>query len=124
MADYTQNKKALIIDDDESFRSVLTAMLQKLNFDVLFAERGDKGIQIANAEDDIDLVVLDLFLPDVRGDKVCPELRKKHPRVNIIVMSGYGIEDTKKFLDENVQDFLQKPCSFDDFSSSIKSLFG
>lgn len=114
---------ALIIDDDEILRELLCAMLTRMGYTVVVAENGNKAIETAESwEGDIDVAIMDLFLPDIRGDKVCPRIIKKHPKVKIIVMSGYGLEDTK-ILNSEVHGFIQKPCSYETLSKALGKAF-
>ncbi len=120
-ADY--KKTALIIDDDEVLREMMNAMLSRMGYTVVSAENGNKAVETAESwNGNIDVVLMDLFLPDVRGDKVCPKILKKHPNMKIIVMSGYGLEDTK-VLNTEVHGFIQKPCSYDTLGKALEKVF-
>jgi DNA-binding NtrC family response regulator len=106
-------KTALVIDDDELIRAMINSMLTRMGYRVIPAENGTKALEIAEICDTgIDVVLMDLFLPDVRGDKVCPKILARHPHTKIIVMSGYALEDIT-VLDTEVHGFIQKPCTFE-----------
>ena len=116
---HDDRKTVLIIDDDDILRDMLNTMLQRMGYRVLMAENGSKALEIAESwEGVIDVAIMDLFLPDVRGDKVCPVIIKKHPGVRIIMMSGYGLGDTR-ILNTEVHGFLQKPCTYDVLSQTL-----
>lgn len=121
----TEIKKqtALIIDDDEILREMMCAMLTRMGYTVVVAENGNKAVETAESWDgEIDVAIMDLFLPDIRGDKVCPRIIKKYPNVKIIVMSGYSLEDIK-ILKTDVHGFIQKPCSYDALSKALEKAF-
>lgn len=116
------NKTILVIDDDETLRELLRSMLNRMGYSVLVAENGNQAIQISDTtKGDIDIAILDLFLPDMRGDKICPQIQEKHPNLKIIVMSGYGLQDTK-VLKTQVHGFIQKPCTYDVLSQTLETL--
>ncbi|MBU1169029.1 MAG: response regulator [Proteobacteria bacterium] len=116
------SKTILVIDDDETLRELLGSMLKRMGYTVHVAENGKQAIQISESiEETIDIAILDLFLPDMRGDKVCPQIQTKHPGLKIIVMSGYGLQDTA-VLNTTVHGFIQKPCTYEMLSKTIESL--
>lgn len=119
----TKKQTALIIDDDEILREMMCAMLTRMGYTVVVAENGNTAVETAESWDgDIDVAIMDLFLPDIRGDKICPRIIKKHPNVKIIVMSGYSLEDTK-ILNTQVHGFIQKPCSYDALGKALEKAF-
>lgn len=116
-------KTALIIDDDDILREMMNVMLSRMGYTVVAAENGNKAVEAAETwNGDIDVAIMDLFLPDIRGDKVCPKILKKHPNMKIIVMSGYGLEDTK-ILNTEVHGFIQKPCSYEALGQVLEKAF-
>jgi DNA-binding NtrC family response regulator len=117
-----QKKKVLVIDDDETLREMMGAMLTRMGFFVMEAENGTRAIEVSESSaDPIDIVIMDLFLPDIRGDKLGPKIIEKHPDLKLIVMSGYGLEDTR-VLSTEVHGFIQKPCSYENLSKILENL--
>jgi two-component system cell cycle sensor histidine kinase/response regulator CckA len=118
-----RHKTVLVIDDDKTLRDLMEAMLQRMGHKVLVAENGKSAIKAAESYDDkIDLAILDLFLPDIRGDKVCPTIMETHPDLKIILMSGYSLEDLE-VLKTDVHGFIQKPCSYENLSETLENIF-
>ena len=112
----------LVIDDDEILRDLMGSMLIRMGYTVLEAGNGKQAVEKSEAcQEPIHIAIMDLFLPDIRGDKVCPKLIKKHPGIKIIVMSGYGLEDTT-ILNTEVHGFIQKPCSYETLASTLEML--
>lgn len=116
------NKKTvLVIDDDDIIRNMMQSMLTRMGFQVIVAENGSRGIELAQGWDgDIHLAIMDLFLPDIRGDKVCPVVLEKHPAARVIMMSGYALENTN-VLQTQVHGFLQKPCNYDELAQAVEN---
>jgi DNA-binding response OmpR family regulator len=79
----------LIIDDDVSLREGLRRTLQKAGYTVVEAGSGLQGVQSLTTTS-IDLVLLDVFMPDKDGLDTIKELRAAKPDVRVIVMSGGG----------------------------------
>jgi PAS domain S-box-containing protein len=103
----------LVIEDEEIIMDVCRAMLEKLGYRVLEAKTGIKAIDIVKTFDgDIDLVILDIVLPDMNGEKVYPFLMKARPSLKVLVSSGYSIDGpAQNILDAGAQGFIQKPFS-------------
>ncbi len=115
------DKTILVIDDDDVLRELLESMLNRMGYKVIQAASGDDAINIVKTTAiKIDAAILDLFLPDVRGDKICPEMRTIHPELKIILMSGYGLENTD-ILDIEINGFFQKPGSYSELESVINN---
>ena len=79
----------LIIDDDDPFRAMLRAMLQRVGYEVTEAVNGQQGLRVFN-ERPVDLVITDMLMPVMPGSKFISTLRNDHPSVKIIAISGGG----------------------------------
>jgi len=101
---------ALLIDDDDTVRSVVPQMLERLGFEVSFAQGGLEGVELFCREHPrFDLVVLDWIMPDLSGEKVLQALRDLQPELPVILMSGYSIEDLAANDERAVR--IQKPMT-------------
>lgn len=102
---------ALIVDDEDSVRLMATHMMHTFGFEVLEASDGDEAIQIfKDRSGEIDLVLLDITMPRLSGDKVCSELYSFNPAAQILLMSGYSQEHTTDlFQGKKLPGFIQKP---------------
>ena len=119
----TVKKTILVIDDDDVLRDLMQSMLMRMDYNVLTASSGDTAVQVSKTSGvKIDAAILDLFLPDVRGDKICPEIQENHPELKIILMSGYGLQDTD-FLNVTTNGFIQKPCSYQELEETLNKVF-
>jgi len=101
----------LIVDDEESIRGFLCAMLESLGFEVLEAGDGREALTVLEEHaDSISLVLLDLTMPHLGGEETFMELRKIRDNLPVILMSGYSEEEvTSLFAGKGITGFLQKP---------------
>ncbi len=108
-------KKVLIIEDDQSFRLILSQMIAKAGLKSATANDGEEGIEFFRTGD-YDLVITDIIMPVMEGIETIIELRKLDPKVKIIAMSGGGQIDAEKYLSTalslKVNKVLKKPFSY------------
>lgn len=103
-----KKERILIIDDEERWRDMLADILSD-GYEVLQAQDGEEGIKKVK-ENDINLVMLDLMLPDINGIEVLKQIVKEKPYLPIIMISGYGsIKDAVTATKIGAYDFLEKP---------------
>ncbi len=80
----------LVIDDQEPIRGLLRRALEGANYEVLEASNGRLGLELYR-ERLAELVITDIFMPEMNGLEMMVELKRKFPEVKVIVMSG-GLE--------------------------------
>lgn len=103
-------KKILIIEDEEKMRIVIKNYLKKNGFEVYEAENGKEGIDVYEQEI-IDLVLLDIMMPEMDGWTVCREIRKKN-NTPIIILTARSKEADELFgFDLGADDYIKKPFS-------------
>lgn len=116
-------KKILFIDDDPTVLMVGEIMLKNLGYEVITAERGKEGIDLITK--DIDLVLLDLMLPDLYGLDVLEYIKDNEELRNIPIVIQTGIND-KKEIDKafkfGAADVLLKPYNKEDLKEMLQSL--
>jgi nitrogen-specific signal transduction histidine kinase/CheY-like chemotaxis protein len=120
----TGNETVLIIEDDDEFRKVESAILEKLGYTVYMASDGVEGIEIFKAKNnEISLVVLDLIMPKMNGWEILSEMRKIKPAIPSLFVTGYGLDGAyMKYIPEEGIDILQKPFSFDALSQKVREI--
>jgi DNA-binding NtrC family response regulator len=89
--------RVLIIDDDEAIRDSLTIVLETAGFTVRSADACDSGLALARTFEP-DVVLTDMTMPDADGTEVIAALKKNHPNVRIVAMSGGGRLGDKESL--------------------------
>src|SRR5438874_6708905 len=106
-------RKILIVADDPELRDALAEQLSlHEEFEVVAAENGSKGVQIAKAGH-VDLVVMDVGLPDVDGREAVRILRKNGFKAPIIMLTGHDTDsDTILGLEAGANDYVSKPFRF------------
>ncbi len=101
----------LLVDDEETLRIMEKALLETLGFDALTAANGREALELYKTHsEEIDLIMLDLVMPEMGGVEAYYELRKMNASVPIIICSGYGAESVLEIteVDSNAS-FLHKP---------------
>jgi DNA-binding response OmpR family regulator len=106
-------RKILIVDDDPELRDGLTEQLSlHEEFEAVAAENGSKGVQAAKAGQ-IDLVIMDVGLPDIDGREAVRILRKNGFKAPIIMLTGHNTDsDTILGLETGANDYVTKPFRF------------
>jgi CheY-like chemotaxis protein len=100
----------LIVDDEPVVRETLADMLEALQHRAVVAESGPKALA-ALASQRFDLVITDLTMPEMTGQELVQAVRRAHPHVRIIVMTGYG-QESATVQTELADGVLDKPFSF------------
>ncbi|MFP4178873.1 MAG: sigma-54-dependent transcriptional regulator [Spirochaetaceae bacterium] len=103
----------LIIDDEPGIRTVLTDILEDEGHTTLNAPDGIEGMRMVQ-ENQVDMVILDVWLPHKGGIEVLQELSEEFPEIEVIVISGHAnIDMAVKAVKHGAFDFLEKPLSLD-----------
>ncbi|MCC6136457.1 MAG: response regulator [Gammaproteobacteria bacterium] len=112
----------LLVDDEESVRSLGNRMLERLGFKVLIAVDGQQALEIfRELSDEILLVILDLTMPYMDGEETFRELRRIDPKARVIMSSGYTeSEITPRFAGKRLSGFLQKPYTLDTLTQRLR----
>ena len=115
----------LIIDDDKSIRSFLKERLASEGFTVLTAKDGKEGLNLFNNQQ-VDLVITDIIMPDKNGFITITELKKICPDIKIIAMSGGHLGYPEHYLDTTkcfgVQYTLAKPFKTSELLEAVYKL--
>ena len=101
--------KILLIEDEASIRGFLKINLKRNNFDVIEADNGEDGLQLALTENP-KIVILDVMLPGIDGFEVCKQLRQRLKDIGIIMLTAKG-QDMDKIigLEYGADDYIVKP---------------
>ncbi|MFB3103905.1 MAG: response regulator, partial [Pseudomonadales bacterium] len=114
----------LVVDDEQAVRDLIQRILQVQGYEVLLAKDGLEGIGTfaANAAR-IDLVLLDLTMPDVDGDETFRRILQIKSDVKVVLMSGYNEQDaTQRFVGKSLAGFLAKPFLVDDLRRKVEEV--
>jgi len=114
----------LVIDDEDIVRSITEGLLTEAGYKVILTESGKKGIEMfkKNAPS-ISAVLLDLSMPGMSGFETYKELRNLDSNIKVILASGYKHDErVSRLLEMGVLDFIQKPFSAFELTSSLKKI--
>jgi two-component system cell cycle sensor histidine kinase/response regulator CckA len=114
----------LLVEDEDSVRTVTRRILERDGFRVLEARSGSEGMAAAKSSTSpIDLLITDVLLPDIGGGEVAREIVKVQPQIRVLYLSGYSDET---LIDQGIAavpgNFIQKPFSSDVLRKCIRSL--
>ena len=112
----------LVIEDEEPLMRATCQRLSRLNFNSLQATTGQAALDfVGNPSTPIDVVLLDMRLPDIDGDRLFHKMRALRPDLKIVLCSGYAIDEpVKTLLNQGAYGFLQKPFSLATLSEKLK----
>ena len=115
------NIRVLIVEDEEKMRDLMKIAFKKENFETLEAVDGKQGLNMFKSSN-VDIVVLDVMLPEIDGWTVCREIRRSS-NVPIILLTARGEEFDKLFgFELGADDYIVKPFSPKELIARIKAL--
>ena len=119
-----REKTVLIVDDEESVRSVARNTLQRRGYRTIEAADGREALEVYRRfAGDIALVLLDLTMPYMNGEEVLRELKLITPSVKVLLSSGFNeVEAVRRFTGKGLAGFLQKPYSAAVLAQTIKRI--
>jgi DNA-binding NtrC family response regulator len=116
--------RILFVDDEELVRDLTAEILRQLGHELIVCSGGQEAVQWYRKEwQTIDLVILDMLMPDLNGREVFVALKEVNPQVKTLVSSGYSEEgEAQDLLREGVSGFLQKPFLLDELAEKIRQV--
>ena len=113
----------LIIDDEEDILTTCQSILEDEGYDVYIAKNYNEALKILE-DNSINLVFLDVWLPDIDGLDILTNIKDKFPSITVIMMSGHaGVETAVRATKIGAYDFLEKPISISKLLSSCDEVF-
>ncbi|HVU15948.1 MAG TPA: response regulator [Candidatus Didemnitutus sp.] len=114
----------LVVDDEETVRTVCARMLERMGYNVVLASDGREAVDKFRVEPArYHLVLLDLTMPHLDGEETFRQLRHLHPGVKVILMSGFNQQDAvSRFTGKGLAGFLQKPFETDMLVAAIRQV--
>jgi len=113
----------LVVDDDEMVRSLMATVLEEAGFEVLTAVDGVEALSVFEANADrIRLILLDMMMPRMDGEKVYAEIRARRPGAAIILMSGFSEEQVTRGISDADAKFLKKPFQITDLLDTVQDV--
>ena len=107
-----------MVDDEEQFRATTKKLLTGRGFETVLAESGEEAIE--KLKEYPDVVVLDIKMPQMDGHQALKEIKKRAPRIPVIMLTGFGdVPSAENALAEGAFDYLSKPCDIGILSAKI-----
>ncbi len=114
----------LLVDDEDMIIHVGQEILKALGYKVLLARSGKEAIELYKAnKDKIDMVILDMIMPDMGGGDTYDRMKKINPDINTLLSSGYTINgQVDEILEVGCNGFIQKPFNMRQLSQKIREI--
>lgn len=115
----------LIIDDESLIITVARDLLATLGYTILTAQNGSTALDIyKQSKETIDLVILDMVMPEMSGGDVFDKLKKINPDVKILLSSGYSLNgQASSIISRGCIGFIQKPFTIHDIAGQLRKIF-
>jgi two-component system cell cycle sensor histidine kinase/response regulator CckA len=120
------HETVLLVDDEDMIIDVGEKLLQKLGYEVLIARSGKEATEIYEKnKDKIDMVILDMIMPDMSGGDTFDRLREITPDIKVLLSTGYSIDgQATEILNRGCNGFIQKPFNMKQLSGKLREILG
>lgn len=103
--------KILLVDDEPRLRKMVKDFLKRAEYDVVEAENGRQALDIFFSDSQIDLVILDVMMPEMNGWEVCREIRRESKVPIIMLTAKNGENDELQGFELGADEYISKPFS-------------
>jgi HAMP domain-containing protein/signal transduction histidine kinase/DNA-binding response OmpR family regulator len=124
--DILTNKTVLVVDDDVRNLFALTTVFERYNINVITAESGKEAIQTLNDNPRIEMVLMDIMMPEMDGYETTSKIRREHKNSSlpIIAVTAKAMKgDRQKCIDAGASDYITKPVKIDQLLSLMRLWF-
>ena len=116
----TESARILVVDDDESIRRTLAAILEEQGYIVDTAENAREAIQKSNTKF-FNLALVDIRLPDIEGTRLLTTMKETIPPMVKIIITGYpSLQNAMEAVNKGADAYILKPLNIDNVLSTIK----
>jgi CheY-like chemotaxis protein len=114
----------LLADDEEGILEVGEKWLKEMGYEVMLATSGKEAVEVYEEhKDEIDLVVLDMIMPEMGGGEAYDRIKELNPQVRVLLSSGYSIDGrATAILERGCNGFIQKPFDMKALSLEIREI--
>jgi len=118
------SETVLFVDDEDMIIEVAEQLLKRLGYKVLTAGSGKEAIKMyAENIQQIDMVVLDMIMPDMGGGETYDALKMLNSKAKVLLSSGYSIDgQATEILDRGCGGFIQKPFKMKELSQKLREI--
>jgi two-component system cell cycle sensor histidine kinase/response regulator CckA len=116
------HETVLVVDDEPGLRALARTGLQQRGFDVVAVESGEQALEILRVgEPHVDVMLLDLTLPGISGERVLREVRKLMPGLPVVIASGYAtVESQSSWMAAGAMSFVAKPYHIQQIAQKLR----
>ncbi len=119
------NPFVMLVDDEVDFVETMTKRLQKRELKVIAAHSGEKALDMLAENQNLEVVILDVKMPGMDGLEVLPQIKKRFPLVEVIMLTGHAtIESAIEGMKAGAFDYLMKPCDIDTLLAKVEEAAG
>ncbi|AKH41222.1 Blue-light-activated protein [Croceibacterium atlanticum] len=118
--DWSAGGRILLVEDEDMVRAVAERALTRQGYTVVTASDGDEGVEAVYDGQEFDLVVSDVVMPTLDGPAMAREIRKLHPKIPVLFMSGYAEEQLRREIDFDRMHFIAKPFSVQQIAKKVE----
>ncbi len=118
------NGLVLLVDDEERILTVGREICKALGYSVITTASGKEALRIyRERKEEINLVILDMIMPEMNGLETFLELKKQNPDVKVLLSTGYSIDEkAQEMLRQGCKGYILKPYSVIDFSHKVRDV--
>ncbi|MGC8493716.1 MAG: response regulator [Syntrophobacteraceae bacterium] len=117
---FSEEIRVLLVDDEKEFLDVLVKRLMKRKLDVTGVGSGSEAL-LALQERDVDVVILDVKMAGMDGLQTLKEIKRNHPLVEVIMLTGHANMDAAiEGMEAGAFDYLTKPADIDDLLYKVQ----
>jgi len=118
------SETVFLVDDEDLVIDVVERFLDKIGYNAIIARSGREAIETYEKnKDQIDMVILDLIMPDIGGGEAYDSLKEINPDIRVLLSSGYNINGhAQEILDRGCNGFIQKPFDLNDLSKILREI--
>jgi DNA-binding NtrC family response regulator len=110
----------LLVDDEAPFVETMSKRLSKRGLNVAAAYSGNEALTMLEKIGNIEVVILDVKMPGMDGNETLREIKKNHPLVEVIMLTGHAtVESAISGMKWGAFDYLMKPCDLEELTSKV-----
>ena len=118
-----EKMKMMLVDDEERFLSTTKKLLSRKGYEVITANSGSEALKEL-ASSNVQVVILDVKMPGLDGIETLKAIKKRHPLVEVIMLTGHGtVESAVDGLKAGATDYLMKPTDVNDLIRKAEEAF-
>ena len=118
---FDRKETVLVVDDEDVVRNLSERVLNQYGYYVVTAVDGQQGLDVyTEQKKDIDIVLLDMSMPNMSGKKVLEKMIQIDPEVRVIISSGYSRQDICEEILLKSKEFIYKPYDIKDLVKKVR----